>query len=207
MKDNYPSDVQQSFNKLAPLYGFVDMLACSLREKVFNFTSPPKGAKILDVCTGTGRQAFAFGRKGFDVIGIDLSEGMLRKAVREKGYENVRFVMSNAEELPFKDDHFDVTCISFGLHEMPHPVRKNVTKEMARVTKPCGKIVVVDYALPRGKILKFLSYHVVRFYESKYFPEFIKTDLQNTIEGSGLKFNEACEWASGRVKIWKYEKA
>jgi ubiquinone/menaquinone biosynthesis C-methylase UbiE len=207
VKDDYPSDVQQSFNKWAPLYGFVDMLACSLREKVFNFTSPPKGAKILDVCTGTGRQAFAFGRKGFDVIGIDLSEGMLRKAVREKGYENVRFVISNAEELPFKDDHFDVTCISFGLHEMPNLIRKKVLQEMDRVTKTKGKIIIVDYALPRGKIKKSLFYHFVRLYESRYFPEFIKTDLQKTIQGAGLKFNGACEWAFGGVKIWKYEKA
>ena len=207
MKSDYPSDVLRVFNKWAPFYDVVTLLAWRIREKVFSFASPEKGAKILDVCTGTGKQAFAFGRRGFDVVGLDLSEKMLRIARRGNRHENVRFAIGDAEHLPFKENHFDVSCISFGLHEMPCFIRKKVIREITRITKPHGKIIIIDWALPNGKIKKFLFYHFVRFFESKYFPEFIKADLQNLIEKSGLKFSRSWESASGCVKIWKYEKA
>ena len=206
MKDDYPQDIQKSFNRWAPIYNLVTVCARGIREKVFDFTCPEKEAKILDVCTGTGKQAFAFGKRGFDVTGVDFSEEMLRIAVRKNRYDNVRFAIGDAENLPFKKNRFDVSCISFGLHEMPELVRKKVIGELVRVTKPHGKIIMVDYALPKEEIKRFLFYHFVRFYESKYFPEFIKTNLQEMIHGTGLKFNASCEYAFGCVKIWKYEK-
>lgn len=206
MIGDYPSDVVRIFNKWAPLYDLVNLVAWGIREKVFYLTRPGRDAKILDVCTGTGKQALAFGRRGLEVMGIDLSFQMLKIAVRENSYNQVRFALSDAEELPFKDDNFDVSCISFGLHEMPYLVRKKVIREIVRVTKPQGKIVIIDYALPRGGIHKFLFYHLVRLYESEYFPEFIQTDLHQTIKEAGLRFNGVWEWAFGCVKIWKYKK-
>jgi ubiquinone/menaquinone biosynthesis C-methylase UbiE len=206
MKGDYPGDVQRIFNRWAPLCPIVDLFARGIREKVFHFTSPRKKAKILDVCTGTGGQAFEFGRRSFEVREIDLSEDMLKIARRKNRYANVRFEIANASNLPYKDNYFDISCISFGLHEMPNSIRETVLKEMSRVTKPQGKIVVIDWALPQEKIKKFLFYHFVRLFESKYFPEFIKANLQNLIEGTGLEFKGSCEWASGSVKIWRYEK-
>lgn len=206
MNDYYPTAIEQRFNKWASLYPIVDLLTRGIREKVFYFVSPRKGAKILDVCTGTGKQAFAFGRRGFDVTGIDLSLQMLKIAVRENGYKKVRFGVGNAEKLPLRENHFDICCISFGLHEMPYCVRKKVIGEMVRVTKPQGKIIIVDYALSSGKIKNFLFYHFVRLYESKYFPEFIKTDLQDMINEMGLKFEGCRELAGDGVRVWKYQK-
>jgi len=206
MKGDYPGDVQRSFNRWAPLYPIVDLFARGIRVKVFHFTSPRKKAKILDVCTGTGGQAFEFGRRSFEVRGIDLSEDMLKIARRKNRYANVRFEIADASNLPYKDNYFDISCISFGLHEMPNDVREKVLKEMIRVTKPQGKFIIVDYASPKGKIRDFLFYHFVRLYESRYFSEFIKTDLQDTIERTGLKFNGFYDWAFGCVRIWKYEK-
>ncbi|MCK4223739.1 MAG: methyltransferase domain-containing protein [candidate division Zixibacteria bacterium] len=206
MKDEHSTYVLHFFKKWAPFYDVVDLFIRGIRERVFHFTDPEKEAKILDVCTGTGKQAFAFGKRGFEVIGIDLSEDMLRVAARKNRYENVRFEIGDAKDLPYRESHFDISCISFGLHEMPQPLIKKVLGEMVRVTKSQGKIIIVDYASPKGKIRNFLFYHFVRLYESKYFPEFIKADLSGVIDGIGLKLRGFCEWAFGCVKIWKYEK-
>jgi len=184
----------------------VTLCARGIREKVFDFTSPEKGAKILDVCTGTGKQAFAFAKRGFDVVGIDLSVEMLKIAEKDNGYDNLRFVMGDAEKLPCRDNHFDVSCISFGLHEMPWLAIRKVIIEMTRVTKPQGKLILVDYSLPPGRLKSFFYYHFVRLYESQYFPEFVKANLEAILENTGLKFLGFCDGAFGCVKIWKYEK-
>ena len=206
MKDEHSTYVLQFFKKWAPLYDWVDLFIKGIREEVFCFTNPEKGAKILDVCTGTGKQAFAFGKRGFEVVGIDLSEDMLKVATRKNRYKNVRFDVGYAEKLPYKENYFDISCISFGLHEMPRPIRKKVLEEIVRVTKPQGKIIIVDYASSQGRIRDLLFYHLVRLYESRYFKEFIKTDLQDMIDGIGLKFNGYRNLAGEYVKVWKYEK-
>ena len=85
------------------------------------------------------------------VIGIDLSEAMLRVARRKNGLPNVTFQRADATALPFEDANFDAACVSFALHEMPATIRERVVREMARVTKVGGTVVVVDYALPRNR--------------------------------------------------------
>ena len=206
MKNDYSSYINNFFRKWAPFYDLVNLLIFRIREKTFHFVNPEKGSKILDVCTGTGKQAFAFGKRGFDVVGIDLSEDMLRIAKKRNGYDNVYFIMADASNLPCKQNYFDISCISFGLHEMPNSVRERVLKEMIRVTKAEGKVVIVDYAPPKSKIRFFFLYHFVSLYESKYFSEFVKTDLQDTIKKVRLNLKESCHLFFGRVKISKCEK-
>jgi len=162
---------------LAPFYdavfGTLTLGAGSrLREKVADTTNARNGSRILDVATGTGKQAFAFARKGHDVIGIDLSEDMLKQAKRKNKYENARFDVADATNLPFEDNSFDVSCASFALHDMIPTIREKALKEMIRVTKPKGTVVIVDYALPKNKLKRFLTYHIVQLYEP-YYPEFI----------------------------------
>src|SRR4030042_2238358 len=100
-----------------------------VRDKVVNFTNVRNGSKILDVATGTGKQAFAFAKKGYDVIGIDLSEAMLKVANKKNKYENVKFEVADATNLPFEDNGFDVSCISFALHDMIPSIREKALKE------------------------------------------------------------------------------
>lgn len=78
----YYSLVKKVFDILAPFYDIVAAPLSRLRGRIVDFTGAEKGSRILDVATGTGKQAFAFAEKGYDVTGIDLSEAMLKVARR-----------------------------------------------------------------------------------------------------------------------------
>ena len=73
---------------------------------------------------------------------------------------------------------------------MPLTIREKVLREMIRVTKPEGMIVIVDYALPENKIGRFLIYHFVRLYEREYYSKFIKSDLEALLRKTGIGIKE-----------------
>ena len=85
-EEEYYLIVKRVFEMLAPFYDIVTTPISRVRGKVVNFTSARNGSRILDVGTGTGKQAFAFGKKGYDVIGIDLSEAMLEVANKKNKF-------------------------------------------------------------------------------------------------------------------------
>lgn len=199
----YYSIVKKVFDILAPFYDIVTVPISRVREEVVNFTKARNGSRILDVGTGTGQQAFAFAKKGYYVIGIDLSEAMLKVANKKNKYENVKFEVADATNLPFENNSFDVSCASFVLHDMPLTIREKALKEMVRVTKPKGMIVIVDYALPKNKIGRFLIYHFVRLYEGKYYLEFIKSDFEALLRKTGIEIKEELPVLLGAGKILK----
>jgi len=173
-----------------------------LRYRVVDSANVRAGSMILDVATGTGKQAFAFARRSYDIAGIDLSEDMLKVANDENRSRNVSFGVADATNLPFEDNRFDASCVSFALHDMILPVRDRALKEMVRVTKPEGTIVIVDYALPRNKISRSLVYRIVKLYEP-YYPEFIKSDLEALIRKSGIEIKEEFPVLLGAGRILK----
>ncbi|MBI4321419.1 MAG: methyltransferase domain-containing protein [Chloroflexi bacterium] len=189
---------------LAPFYDILTMPFLSrLRDQVVDFANPTKGSRILDVATGTGEQALAFARRGYEVVGVDLSEDMLRVAKRKNKFGNVKFELADATNLPFEDGSFEVTCISFALHDMPLSIREKVLKEMARETNPRGTVVIVDYGLPRGKVGRFLAYHFVKLYEAQYYSSFIKSDLVALLRQTGIEVREDIPALLGAGRILK----
>ena len=202
-KQEYYSLVKNVFKILAPFYDTVTMPFSRIRDKVVDFTNARNGSRILDVGTGTGKQAFAFAKKGYDVTGIDLSEAMLKVAKKKNNYENVKFTVADASNLPFKDSCFDVSGVSFALHDMLLPIREKALNEMVRVTKPGGMIVIVDYALPENKIGRFLIYHFVKLYEGKYYIEFIKSEFEALLGKSGIEITEKLPILLGAGRILK----
>jgi len=200
----YYSLIKKVFDLLAPFYDIVTLPFSKVRDMVVNFTDARNGSKILDVATGTGKQAFAFAKKGYDVIGIDLSEAMLKVAHKKNKYGNVKFEVADATNLPFEDNSFDVSCVSFGLHDMPLTIREKALKEMVRITKTKGMIVIIDYALPKkNKARRFLIYHFINLYEGKYYSAFIKSDLETLLRKTGIEIKEELPVLLGAGKILK----
>lgn len=149
------------------------------------------------------KQAFAFGKKGYDVIGIDLSEYMLKVANKKNKYKNVKFEIADATDIPFEDNYFDISCISFVLHDMPLNIRHRVLDEMRRVSE---KIVVVDYNIPKNRLHRWLHTSIVSLYESKYFKDFAKRNLKELLEQHRLKIVKEAYGVIDVVKIFICER-
>ncbi|OGO69553.1 MAG: hypothetical protein A2Z49_02415 [Chloroflexi bacterium RBG_19FT_COMBO_56_12] len=199
----YYALVKKAFDVLAPFYDVVALPIEGVRDKVVDFTNARDGSTILDVATGTGKQAFAFAKRGYDVIGIDLTESMLRIARKNNENGLVKFEVGDATHLRFEENSFDVSCVSFALHDMPLTIRERVLKEMVRVTKSNGTLVIVDYALPENKVGRFLIYRLVSFYEGEYYRKFIASDLEVLLGETGIEIKVQLPILLGAGRILK----
>ncbi len=207
---HYRDDCDQIAFMYDPLVRFLSFFIGGARglEVMWTYVIDEMGAtpgkKVLDVCCGTGvmcaRIADVVGAGGA-VVGVDLSEKMLKKAEKRKiKKDTVRFCLSNAEEIPYDDGYFDCASITFGLHEMPHQVRMNVLCEMRRVMKPGGKIAVLDYSYPTNKLIQCL-FTIWMFVEGKTAKDFIKRDLSSMIRDAGFNYIKKSVCSYNTVQI------
>jgi demethylmenaquinone methyltransferase/2-methoxy-6-polyprenyl-1,4-benzoquinol methylase len=113
-----------------------------------------RGERVLDVATGTADVAIEFARRteAAEIVGLDRSAGMLdvgRGKVERRGLASrVRLVDGDALGLPFEDGSFDVATIAFGLRNLPDYA--GGIHEMARVLRPGGRLLVLEFMPPRG---------------------------------------------------------
>jgi len=129
----------------------IDRALSGIRTRVPDFCGMKAGDRVLDVCCGTGAQAFCYARRGFMAWGIDLDFGMIEFAERRKrrlGLSSASFQRASATHLPFRDACFDHASISMGLHEKKGTSRDRVVSEMRRVVKKDGTLIIVDYRVP-----------------------------------------------------------
>ncbi|MDT3767092.1 bifunctional demethylmenaquinone methyltransferase/2-methoxy-6-polyprenyl-1,4-benzoquinol methylase UbiE [Gleimia hominis] len=151
--DKNPSEVAGMFNKVAKRYDATNA-ALSFgtvwywRHELVKTLAPKAGQKVLDLAAGTGRSTASLAKTGADVVGADLSEGMLD--VARKTYPDLKFVQANATNLPFEDNAFDAATISFGLRNIVDT--RAALKEMARVVRPGGRLLVCEFSHPQNKV-------------------------------------------------------
>lgn len=123
------------------------------------------GDRVLDLASGTADVAMAVARAHpeVEVVGVDPSEGMLavgRHKVARAGLEGrVRLEVGDAQALALDDDSVAASCIAFGIRNVPD--RLAGLREMARVTRPGGPVVVLELSWPRGGAMSPLArWHV-----------------------------------------------
>lgn len=178
----------QFFGFWAWVYDFEKYFFFPYRRKSAAFLGlePPK--KILDVATGTGALAYELAKLGHDVIGIDLSPEMLNQAKKKLTPKlKLTFQLADGTKLLFKDNSFDATTISWGIHDMPYEIGIKVLEEMKRVTKKDGRILIVDYMEPKKHIVAKFTHLLVSLYETKYYQSFIRKGMSTYIRQSKLK--------------------
>ena len=121
---------------------------------------PPTGdAPVLDVCTGTGDLAFAWQKKakGAKVVGTDFTYEMLEIAndkrdrkLKAERHKDITFLEADTQQLPFESDTFEIVSVAFGLRNVSN-TQAGIT-EMARVCKPGGKVVVLEFSVPTNRV-------------------------------------------------------
>ncbi len=111
-------------------------------------TKAQRGSKILYVATGTRQWVFIFARKCYDVFRLGLSETILEAVKKKNKHKNTKFDIADATNLPFENNSFAVSSISFTLYEMPLSIREELLEKIVRIIKPTGIIVIADYNLP-----------------------------------------------------------
>jgi demethylmenaquinone methyltransferase/2-methoxy-6-polyprenyl-1,4-benzoquinol methylase len=121
--------------------------------------APPIGTEpVLDVCTGTGDLALAYDRAAegrVPIVGTDFCLPMLlpaqHKTRRRGATERVRFLEADTQQLPFADNTFQLTTVAFGLRNVTDTDRG--IAEMVRVTRPGGRVVILEFSQPRHWLL------------------------------------------------------
>ena len=116
------------------------------RWRRFMVSRVPRGARVLDVATGTGAVALELLARDCSVVGIDQSPEML--AVARRRLPGVELVEGRAEALPFADASFDALTFTYLLRYVEDPVA--TLRELARVVRAGGTIASLEFALPRG---------------------------------------------------------
>ena len=113
---------------------------------------------MLDLCTGTGDLAIAYSQipnATAPIIAADFCHemllGMQKKIAKRRLSQRIAIVEADAENLPFADDTFQLTTVAFGLRNISN-YRAGLA-EMVRVTKPGGKVVILEFSRPNGPIV------------------------------------------------------
>tara|TARA_B110000091_G_scaffold174763_1_gene188935 strand:- start:6 stop:734 length:729 start_codon:yes stop_codon:yes gene_type:complete len=121
------------------------------RKKVVEIVGKKKPKQILDIATGTGDLVLMMASLNPDrIVGLDISAGMLevgkRKIEKAKLSDKIEMIVGDSEEMPFNDNTFDAITVSFGVRNFAN-LDKGI-KEIARVLKPTGVLVILETSNP-----------------------------------------------------------
>ena len=159
-------NVWQMFDRIAHRYDLLNHLLSFgqdiiWRKKMRRFLPSRYPLDILDMATGTGDQLIALAgenglvRKG---TGMDLAEKMLqvgREKIKQLGLDDrLSLQQGDATEIPAEDHSYDVLTISFGIRNVLDVQRS--LRDMYRVLRPGGRVLILEFSLPRNKIIRML---------------------------------------------------
>lgn len=175
--------VHSMFAGIAGRYDLLNsLLSARFDRRWRKFTAkvcaPRDGTRVLDICSGTGDLAFALSDRcpGATVIASDFVHEMLEIGARKsakRGRGSYAPVLGDALDLPFPSDAFDIVTVAFGIRNVAN--LKEGIAEMARVTRPGGRAVILEFTEPKSPILR----RAYMFYFTRVLPK-----LGNAISGS-----------------------
>jgi demethylmenaquinone methyltransferase/2-methoxy-6-polyprenyl-1,4-benzoquinol methylase len=160
--DKRETRIRGMFGAIAPSYDLLNHLLSLNVDKYWRWRTtrlvpPEESGPILDLCTGTGDLALAYDRAAggrVPIIGADFCHEMLTRAgaktQKRRAADRIRYLEADAQHLPFPDGHFQITCVAFGLRNVTDTDRG--LAEMVRVTRPGGRVAILEFSRPRGRL-------------------------------------------------------
>ena len=162
-----------------------DERAAELAEIVRAFVLPTGEERALDVGTGAGALAFALAPLVHEVVGVDRVPELLAQArTRAAQFANVELVEADATALPFPDASFDLAATIRTLHHVPRP--ELVIAELTRVTRPGGRVLVVDQIGPVDPLEALALDRFERARDASHTRLLPEIDLRHLFEANGL---------------------
>lgn len=172
--DHRAAKVNDLFATIAPRYDLInDLQSFGLhrywKRRLVLLSEARRGQCALDLCCGTGDVTLALARRRVQVVGLDFSRPMLDVACgrsqsleigvgpeENAGRQRVQFIQADAQDIPFPDAHFDVVTVSYGLRNLAS--WEAGLREMWRVTKPRGRVLVLDFGKPHNALWRGLYF-------------------------------------------------
>ncbi|MDU0346800.1 demethylmenaquinone methyltransferase [Microbacterium sp. KSW2-29] len=188
-----PQRVSGMFDQVAAAYDRTNSVLSLGNDRLWRAATlravaPKRGERILDLAAGTGTSSMAFVPSGAHVVAADFSRGMIAEGRRRHGdVPNLEFVQADATDLPFADGEFDAVTMSFGLRNVNDPRR--ALRELRRVTRPGGRIVVCEFSHPPSRAFNGLY----RFYNDRVLPLVAKAVSSNA---------EAYDYLNESIRDW-----
>lgn len=188
-----PQRVSGMFDQVAAAYDRTNSVLSLGNDRFWRVATlravaPQRGERVLDLAAGTGTSSMAFVPSGAHVVAADFSRGMIEEGRRRHGdVPNLEFVQADATDLPFADGEFDAVTMSFGLRNVIDPRR--ALRELRRVTRPGGRIVVCEFSHPPSRAFNGLY----RFYNDRVLPIVAKAVSSNA---------EAYDYLNESIRDW-----
>ena len=216
--------VRSMFNNIAPTYDKLNHILSLNIDKIWRKKAVKRICKhikdsetqrlrdsetqVLDVACGTADSTIALAKAGVPrVVGVDISEGMLKVGVKKieelKLNSTITLKVEDCENLSFNDNTFDAAFIAFGIRNFED--KKKGLKELHRVLKPNGLLLILELSVPQNRILlslyKLYFLHILPFIGKKisgdnkaytYLPQSVMNfpkpkDFLQTMEECGFK--------------------
>ena len=191
---------RRKYNRNARYYNFVEWPVEWLwyrrwRQQLFKNV---KGTKILEVGIGTGKNIKYYPKDAW-VVGVDLSESMMKRAKFLAEADRICLAQMSAEHLAFSDDTFDAVVATFVFCSVNNPVAG--FQEIGRVLKPQGQALLLEHVLPQNKLLAWI-FNKLNILTVKKMGVHINRKTDENIQKASLKLMNAKNLLSTIFKLF-----
>ncbi len=213
-KEPHAPTIRKMFSEIAPSYDKANsVLSLGIhrlwKQKVIKLSGAKTGDRVLDCATGTGDLALLFKKQVGDtgrVVGTDFCEDILALAPVKAKEQNlaVEFSPADVTKLPFSDQTFDISCISFGIRNV-NDLQKALS-ELARVVRPGGRVMILEFGQIQWPVLR----EAYGFYSHYILPRlggWLSGNAQayHYLNESALKFPCGDDFVRRAMKTGRYE--